>query len=129
MESLSRDFGKILRAGSFISLAAALAALLPDKSGRWALGLATGSFASNINFILLYISLIGSVKSSYSRAFAVMYGIYLIRLTLIMGAMLFCLKLGFDVFIPSIFGLMVIKLVMYSNTIFGRWKRWNSSRG
>ncbi|AYO31789.1 hypothetical protein D2962_15325 [Biomaibacter acetigenes] len=129
MVRLSRDFGKILRMNSFISLGAVLTSLLLDKSGRWVMGLAAGSFVSNINYILLYISIIRSIKSGYRQAFIVMYGIYLIRLTIIMNALLICLKLGFDVFTAAIAGLMVIKLVIYSNTILGRWKRWNSSQG
>ncbi|HHW03943.1 MAG TPA: hypothetical protein GXX35_14240 [Thermoanaerobacterales bacterium] len=128
MESMNRDFARILRESSFISLAAALSALLLDKDGRWALGLLAGSLASNINFSLLYMSIVKSVKTDHRRAFIFVYGIYLVRIEVIMSVLLICLKAGFDIFISSVLGLMVIKLVMFSNTISGRWKRWNSSQ-
>ncbi|MCR4429759.1 MAG: ATP synthase subunit I [Tepidanaerobacteraceae bacterium] len=128
MESVNRDFGKILRESYYISLAAVLLSLLLDKNGRWALGLAAGTFATNFNFVLLYISLIKSVKSDYRRAFSFMCGMYLFRIAIVMSTLLICLKQGFEAFISSVLGLMVIKLMLFSNTILGRWKRWNSSR-
>jgi O-antigen ligase len=129
MESLNRDFERMLRQSSFISLAAALFALLLEKDGRWALGILAGSLASNINFYLLYRSIVKSLKKKRHCAFIFMYGMYLVRIGAIMGMLIICLKAGFDVFISSVLGLMVIKLVMFSNTILGRWKRWNSSQG
>ncbi|MDN5303019.1 MAG: hypothetical protein PWQ60_2533 [Thermoanaerobacteraceae bacterium] len=125
MEEVKNDFKKILLESVAIAFLSISISIIFDKS-RIALGLSLGAFVSSINFILLYISVIKSLGNGYIKAFAFMYGTYFVRFTVILIALLICLNLGLDIFISSIAGLMVIKLVIYSNTIFGRWKRWNS---
>lgn len=129
LEGVKKDFERILRQNNEIALLVIGLLIIFEKNEKIALGFCLGSFVSNINFIVLYICLIKSMRKGYMGALIFTFVSYLIRMVLAFSILRFCLKLGANTFIASITGLMVIKLVIYSNTIFGRWERWNSSQG
>jgi hypothetical protein len=124
LKAIKRDIIKILSISIVITLVT-FGVLVFLKQNRSAFGFLRGALVSALNFALLYVIISKTLKSSFERAFAIAYGSYFIRLLLISATLIHSIITSMDVFISSILGLTVIKVVIISNTIFGRWSMWN----
>jgi hypothetical protein len=123
LEKLCRDLKSILKGSLLSFLGVMLLSLILDGSGRWAAGIAIGFLASAVNFFILYLNIILLMTPGRSKAFFfILYVGYIARLLLYFNALTAALRIGGDAFASSIAGMMVIKLAIFSNTIFGRWK-------
>ncbi len=119
-----KDILRILHR-SVVTTVTVVGILLFLKHDSWVFGFLRGATVSTLNFVLLYIFISKTLESKFERAFIIAYGSYFVRLLLISAVLIHSLTSGMDVFVSSILGLMVIKVVIISNTIFGRWSRWN----
>lgn len=124
LKAIKYDIKKILLKSILITLAT-VGILSFLKQNRCASGFLWGALVSTLNFILLHILIPKTLESSFERAFILACGSYFIRLLIISNILINSITKGIDIFISSVLGLMVIKVVIISNTIFGRWSRWN----
>jgi len=85
-----------------------------------------GALISCLNFLILYISIVKSINRGYTGAFVRVYISFLLRIALSFLVLYINLLKSTEGCVITLLGLQVIKVVIYSNTILGRCKRWSS---
>lgn len=125
MKATRQIFYKILKKAQLIAIGGSLVLLLLGKK-TFALGFFQGAIIACVNFLILYISIIIALKKSYEKAFMIKGLSFIIRTFLYILLLYINLMKNYEIFAATLLGLHVIKFVILSNTICGRWKKWSS---
>ncbi|ADL08747.1 hypothetical protein [Thermosediminibacter oceani] len=128
MDELRNTFAGVVKKSVALAVAAAVLALVFDRTGRWAGGLILGSFIAILNFFLHYIFLTGLAGKSPGMAAFIGISGFTLRFSLILSALAFAISLSMELFIATTLGLMVIKISILSNTILRGRGKWSSSQ-